>query len=86
MIEINQNNEIRIEGELIFIDNLYKELASQIEEMETGDIPREKIITKLIVGENAKMGVVSTLQQTMRKLNLRKIEYTPRKNADTINS
>jgi len=86
LIEIDQNNEIRIEGELILIDDLNKELASQIEEMETDGISREEIITKLIVDENAKMGVVSALQQTMRELNLRKVEYTPRKNMNTVNS
>ena len=75
-IEVNPDNEIKVEGETIPIADLQKALTRRIEQIEAENIQRDSIVTSLRIDKQAQMGTITDVVKTMQELRLSNIEYT----------
>ncbi len=75
-VELNENSELIFDNQAADIDDFSKLVEKRVNELIIDGIPRDEIVVSFKAAKVVKMGLIADLQDELRQLDVRKVNYS----------
>ena len=74
-VELNENSELIFDGQPVDINNISKLINKRIIDLSSDGVPKDEITVSLKADKTVKMDLIYDLQDELRLLQVRKVDY-----------